>query len=154
MSIPYRIRRNLQRFFITIFALVIICAVCLAAWLLWLNRYVIYTEDGVKIDFDLSPTLPSGQLAVPPTPGETVNIVYGDEDIPIVEPSTELMQMIGCTISSDMLLNNLPAVQQAVDGLPRGSYVLLDIKTVRGDFLYTTALGRKAGAFDTAEVDK
>lgn len=153
MSIPYRIRRNLQRVFIAIFVLVIVSAVLLAAWLLWLNRYIIYTEDGVKIDFDL-PTHPSGQLATPPTPGETVNIVYGDEDIPIIEPSTDLTQMIGCTISSEMLLNNLTGVQQAVESLPWGSYVLLDVKTVRGDFLYSTTLGRKTGAFDTAEVDK
>lgn len=154
MSIPYRIRRNLQHVLVTVFVLVIIAALLLTAWLLWLNRYVVYTEDGAKIDFDLSPTHPTGQLATPPTPSETVNIVYGDPDIPIIEPSTELVQMNGFTISADMLLTNLSGVTQVVSELPWGSSVLLDVKTVRGDYLYSSTLGRTTEAYDTAEVDR
>lgn len=153
MSIPYRIRRLLQRFAVTVLVLVIFCAALLAAWLLWLNRFVVYTDDGAKFDFSLSHTLPSGEQAAPPTQGETVHISYGDADDLIEKPSAELSQIIGHFVSAEMLLSDPRGVEAALEALPKGSTVLMNVKTLRGEFLYSSTVGRNTSEIDTALVD-
>lgn len=154
MTIPYRIRRLLQRFAIALLVLVIFSAALLTSWFLWLNRYVIYTDEGAKLDFSLSHTLPSGELATEPLPGETVDIIYGDAGDLIPDQSEELTQLIGYTVSAETLLSDPDAVEMALNMLPKGSVVLLELKTLRGDFLYSTTLGRKSEKLDTTQIDR
>lgn len=154
MTIPYRIRRNLQRFFTTLLLLVFVAVIVFGAWLLWLNRYVIYTRDGAKFDFDLSYTHPSGELAPPEPTGESVNISYGDSSELIEIPSKELKQMVGFTVTTQMLTENMSEVQQALSELPAGTPVLLDVKNSRGEFLYSSHMGRSPDGFDSAQMDK
>ena len=52
--IPYRTRRALRRLCVTVLVLLLIVMALALCWLLWLNRYVIYTRDGAKLDFNLS----------------------------------------------------------------------------------------------------
>ena len=47
--IPYRTRKFLRSLFIGLAALVLAAAALLVCWMLWLGRYVVYTEDGVKL---------------------------------------------------------------------------------------------------------
>ena len=154
MTIPYRIRRLLQRFAITLLVLAVFSVALLASWLLWLNRYVIYTDEGAKFDFSLSHTLPSGELATPPAPGETISISYGDPEDLIPEKPKELTQIVGYTVSAEMLLNDLNGVSTAIKNLPNGSAVLLELKNLRGEFLYSTTLGRTIGGIDITQVDR
>lgn len=154
MSIPYRIRRLLQRLAVAVLVLVIFSAAVLASWLLWLNRYVVYTDEGAKFDFSLSHTLPLGQPAIPPAPAETVTITYADIDDPIVEPSTEFGQIVGHTISAEMLKNDLAGVAAALEMVPNGTAILLELKTVRGEFLYSTTAGRTVDGIDVTQVDR
>lgn len=151
MTIPYRIRRGLQRFFVAISILALFAVVLLAAWMLWLSRYVIYTEDGAKLDFDLSPNLSQGELAQPPSTEETVHISYGNTDELINLNNKELQKLAGFTISAEML-TDLPAVQAAVAQLPAGTAVLLDVKNVRGEFYYQSLLGPAPKNVDTAGI--
>ena len=83
--IPFRTRQLLRRIAVTVLVLVLIAAVVLGCWVLWLDRYIIYTRDGVKLDFDLPPSLTPGRPAVPPAPGKPVDIVY-QEDIRTDDP--------------------------------------------------------------------
>lgn len=144
----------LQRFAVAALVLVIFSAAVLASWLLWLNRFVIYTDEGAKFDFSLSHTLPSGELATPPAPGETVSIVYTDEDVPVIEPTTEFGKLAGVTVSAEMLFSDTDGVAAALEALPTGTAVLLELKTVRGEFLYTTTAGRTVDSIDRTKVDR
>ena len=153
MTIPYRIRRGLQRFFITLGALTIVGLAAFAAWMLWLNRYVVYTDEGAKLDFSLSFGQSEGVIAQPPAPGNDVSISYGNTDEFTSLPAGALKQMEGYAITSDMLTaKNLPATQSALDALPAGSTVLLDVRNVRGEFFYTSSLGRAPDGVNTADV--
>lgn len=151
MTIPYRIRRGLQRFFVAISILALFAVVLLAAWMLWLSRYVIYTEDGAKLDFGLTPNLSQGELAKPPSTEETVHISYGNTDELINLNNKELQKLAGFTISAEML-TDLPAVQAAAAQLPAGTAVLLDVKNVRGEFYYQSLLGPAPKNVDTAGI--
>lgn len=154
MTIPYRIRRLLQRFAITLLVLVVFSAALLVSWLLWLSRYVVYTDEGAKFDFSLSHTLPSGELATPPAPGETIAITYGEPEDLIPEKPKELTQIVGHTVSAELLLSDPDGVSAALKALPNGSAVLLELKNPRGEFLYSTTLGRTIDSIDVTKVDR
>lgn len=151
MTIPYRIRRGLQRFLIALGVLALLAMMVLLAWLLWLSRYVIYTESGARLDFGLSPSLSEGVAAQPPSTGETVHISYGNTD-DLLAMSKELKQVKGITITSDMLIQNLSAVQEAAQELPTGTAVLFDVKNVRGEFFYASTIGPAPSNVDTAAI--
>lgn len=152
MNIPYRVRRGLQRFFITAGVVALLAIVALAAWMLWLGRYVIYTDEGAKLDFGLSYEHADGQIAQPPSARPSVPISYGNTDELLNTPTTELTQIAGYTVTTDMLANQLPEVQTALAELPAGSVVLLDVKNIRGEFYYSSALGRISTKVDTEAI--
>ena len=72
--IPYRTRNLLRKLMVTGLVLLLIVAVLLLCWFLWLNRFVIYTRGGALLDFGLSPEFSEGQQAESQEPGETVDI--------------------------------------------------------------------------------
>ena len=152
--IPYRVRSTLRKFAIAALVLLLIAAGVLLCWLLWLNRYVLYTRDGALLDFDLPMEFPQGQLAEPPAPGETIDIYYNEGANVITPESTELTQLSGFYVSGEMLAENFDAVESALKALPTGTPVLLDVKNVRGEFYYTTNLGPGATSVDPARMDK
>ncbi|MBE6917070.1 MAG: hypothetical protein E7470_04085 [Ruminococcaceae bacterium] len=154
MSIPYRVRQMLRRFAIVLLVLVILAVALLASWLLWLSRYVVYTDEGAKIDFSLSGTLPAGEIATAPAPGETVPITYVDPDDLIPELPAELTQLNGYSVSAEMLLDDPDGVAAALAELPKGSTVLLSVKNLRGEFLYSSTLGRTSDKLDSVKVDR
>ena len=64
----YRTRRMLRRALIVGLWLVIIGLLLWACWMVWIQRYVVYTRDGVKIDMDRSTTNIVGEEARPLPP--------------------------------------------------------------------------------------
>lgn len=151
--IPYRFRNALRKLCVTVLVIVLIAAIFLVFWLLWLNRYVIYTRDGVKLNFDLSLDFPEGQLAVPPTPGATIDIYYNEGENVVLPETTELQQLSGIYITGEMLAQDISGIRQQLKTLPAETPVMLDVKNIRGEFYYTTSSGRNAAAIDTAQMD-
>ena len=153
MTIPYRVRRGLQRFFITAAVLVLVFIIAFGAWMLWLSRYVVYTDDGAKLDFSLTFDHAEGEIARPPEGGNNVSISFGNTDDLDNLPSETLNKLEGCTVTMDMLTSeNFAATKAALEALNDGATVLLDIRNVRGEFSYTSSLGRAPGKTDTAAV--
>ena len=66
MNIPYRTRRALRRLGITALILVMISVVIWLCWVIWLERYVIYSRDGATLDLSLSSENRASELAVHP----------------------------------------------------------------------------------------
>ena len=153
MTIPYRVRRALQRLLITVGVLSFLFILAFGAWMLWLNRYVIYTDEGAKLDFSLPLNFPQGQIAQPPAGGNDVSISYGNTDELNGLPAGALQQIQGWVVTMDMLTTkNLATTQAALEALPAGSTVLMDVRNVRGEFYYTSSLGRAPSGVDTTAV--
>ncbi len=51
MSIPYRHRRILNRVGIAALILLLVFLVVWLCWVIWLQRYVVYTSNGAKLDY-------------------------------------------------------------------------------------------------------
>ena len=59
----YRTRRLLRRFITVLLWIAIISLFLWGCWMIWIQRYVVYTRDGVKIDMDRSTVDIAGEIA-------------------------------------------------------------------------------------------
>ena len=75
MSIPYRTRRFLKGLLTVLLVLVLLLVLVWGVWILWLDRFVVYSRDGARLDFDLEEPQ-SGELATPPEAGNPISIYY------------------------------------------------------------------------------
>lgn len=138
MILPYKTRRGLKRLGVFLLSAALILALVWVVWLLWLDRYVVYSDEGARLDFSLSKDFPNAQIATEPT-GSPISIYY-NEGNNAIDTSTELAQMNGYYISIDMLRNEIDLVWDMVRNMPAGSSVLIDLKDTAGRFYYDTSL--------------
>lgn len=155
MNISYRTRQRLRRFFTGMGVLLAAALVIWLIWLIWVGRFIVYTRDGAKLDFNLSPTFPAGELAVPPDPTEPPTILFDDPfDEPELPAEQEQTSIQGYYIQPEELKGDLTALQNKLDALPSGTAVLLDVKNSKGFFYYSTSVGTTtAPDMDIAQMD-
>lgn len=155
MELTYRTRRRLQRAGIIALAVVLASTAIWACWLVWLERHIVYSRDGAVIDFELTSRDPGeGQLALPPEDQENVSVYYNDgSDVSALDIS--LRQISGYYITSDMLASDLDTIRATVAALPVGSAVMMEVKTIKGTFNYTTGIegASLTSSVNTAGVD-
>lgn len=148
MNLSYKTRRRLQNLGIFTLILLLLAIVVWAVWMLWLDRYVVYTSEGAKLDFSLSVEELSGEIAQKPGVQETISIYYNEGDN-AVNTSTELTQINGYYIDADMMINEMDLVMEQVQLLPVGTPVMVDMKDDWGYFYYSTTVSSHI----TAKVD-
>lgn len=155
MAIPYRTRRRLQRLGSLLLALLVLGTCAWLCWVIWVERYIIYTEDGAVIDFDLSPEIPMGEIAQAPVAGEGPEIHYNEGEN-AVNTSTDLLQMNGYYITYDLLKNDFDNVKAKVEALPTNTPVMIDVKGGYGSFYYSSDLEEAviSQSLDTTKVDE
>lgn len=148
MAISYRTRQRLRRtgsLVVTILVAAVLVTICL---LLWLRRFVVYTDDGVRLDFSRQ-ELPPAQIPQAPTVPDTVPIIF--DDSPFREGLTQLK---GYYLNPQDLMKDPAAVQVYLETLPAGTPVMLDLKGYRGYFYYPTNVGlTTSGSFDMSKMD-
>ena len=140
MTIPYRTRQALRNLGVAGMILLLFLIALWLVWLLWLDRFVVYSRDGAKLDFSQSVEYISGEPAVRPGQNETVSIYYNEGDNAL-NISTELVQLVGFYIDADTLLKDIPGALAIVKKLPPGTPVMIDMKDIQGRFYYSTSLG-------------
>ena len=130
MFLSYRTRRFLKSL-ATVFLVIILIAVLVwAVWLLWLDRYVVYSRDGARLDFEL--VMPeAGELATPPEVKNPITIYYNEGDNAL-NTSTELGQISGYYITTTMLMENPTQVLDLVRKMPDQAPVLIEMKDIVG----------------------
>lgn len=153
MTIPYRTRRTLRNLGVAGMILLLFLIALWLVWLLWLDRFVVYTRDGVKLDFSQSAEHLSGVLAVPPEQDETVSIYYNEGDNAL-NISAELTQLSGYYISVDALMKDMDKVLAKVKLLPAQTPVLIDMKDIQGRFSYATTLGFVNSKIDAGAMEQ
>ena len=153
MILPYRTRRFFRGLAIFFLVLVLLAVAVWLVWLLWLDRYVVYTSDGATLDFSQSDKTISGVPALPPEEDFTVSIYYNEGDNTL-NTSTELTQVAGYFISTQMLELELDTVMAQLRKLPANTPVLVEIKDPTGRFYYPTALGPVYSGVDAGKVEE
>ncbi len=139
MRIPYRHQRVLNRLATAALILVLIFILVWLCWVIWLQRYVIYTSEGATIDFNQSSYDSHGKEAVPPQAEQNISIYY-NEGADAINTSKELEAVNGYYITTDMFQNDMDNVMLQVERLPAGTAVMIDMKGDYGSFYYASNL--------------
>ena len=151
MTLSYRTRRRLLTLGTVLLILALLLVVVWMVWLLWLDRYVVYTREGAKLDFSLSSQQISGELAVPPDDNIDVSIYYNEGDNTL-NTSTELVQLYGYYIDALMLQEDAAGILDVLKKLPPQTPVMIELKDITGRFLYPTGLGAMNTSVDQTKV--
>lgn len=141
MSLSYRAKHRLRR---SITATVVIICMALTAfmgWMIWVDRYIIYTREGARLDFELSELPHNGDPAAPPTVPEPIKIVQQEANTDNSQTVIEQVSISGYYIKSSDLKEDIPGVIEKLQALPSGTAVLMDMKTIKGSFYYSTTVG-------------
>ena len=149
MNISYRTRQLIRRccsVTLTVAVVLLVVALCL---ILWLQRFVVYTDSGAVLDFSQSKDLPPSQIPQPTDAPPAVTIHYRDD------PFREgLQQLSGYYINPEDLMDDPDAVRTRLEALPAGTPVLLDVKGYRGYFYYSTQVGKTtSSSYDMSKMD-
>ena len=139
MNLSYRTRRFLQGLGIFAIILALLALVFSLVWMLWLDRFVVYSRDGAKFDFSLSSQDISGVKVTKPVAPD-VNIVIG-EGTKEEEISLDLVQLSGYYADVSMLEREFDLVLQQAANIDSGTPVRRDVKDFYGYFLYTSSVG-------------
>ncbi len=150
MTIPYRTQRVLKRILAGLLAAALVLAAGYACWFVWLQRYVVYSTDGgVRLDFNLQPIKPGEPAVKPEDMDVTINFDGADEMI----TSTELVRLDGYYVEPEAM-GNLAEVKTQIQALPSGTPVMVDVKSIRGDFYYSSAVSsNRSSKVNSAEMD-
>lgn len=149
-SMSYRAKLRLRKILkISLIVLSVLLVVSIVGFV-YLQRFLVYTPDGVKLDFNQSeePKTPSGSQAETQAVPE-VSIVYG-EATPDMDEDTPIS---GYYIDISML-QDPDAVYDAVRTLEGPGVVMIDLKSSSGMFYYSTGIaGAPLAEIDVTTVD-
>ena len=139
MSIPYRTRRTINRVGTLLAVLLVVGIAAWMCWVIWLQRYVVYTNDGATLNFNVSANEVTGELALPPEAAMNVSIYYNEGD-DAIDVGNEMKQLNGYYIDSDMIQKDMAGVLIRIDTLSPGTPILIDMKGPYGSFFYPSQL--------------
>ena len=151
----YRNKRAVRKTARILGCILLALALLVIGRVLYVQRYVTYTPDGVKLDYDQHLDY-TGQEQLEPDPVdypfETVLDAVAETD----EEAEKQTRLDGYSISTTMLVNGVEQVRDALRSVDGYNAIILDVKSIYGNFYYSTELtgAPKADALDITEVDK
>ena len=156
MALTYKTRQFYRRLFRFVAVLVMAALILLLCWVLWLRRFLIYTGEGVRLDFDLSQDWPLGVTGQASLPSTHPDIFFSDPPpttttLPVDQIPVDRFEAYH--VSLEELQNERDLVLERILALPEGTPVMLDVKGYWGYFYYSSALGASSGSFDMAVMD-
>ena len=135
----FRNKRALRRVLLTALCLVLLVGLGLLCRFFYLSRYVVYSGDEAYLDFDRT-------LSASRTPQSSQN----PEEFPFTtliaaqspdEPQTQQRAQIqGYYITTNMLSDGVDAVRAALDAANDYNAVMIDVKSVFGNYYYRSKL--------------
>ena len=137
-NLTYRTRKRLKTAGLIAGGAVALGTLVWLCWVLWLGRFVVYSRDEVKLDFDW---VTPGEFVVALPPEEKdVNILYDDGNEVVVDRTKPLEQLAGFYVTTEMLVDDPKAVEDMIREQPKGTAILLELKTGTGNFCYKSSL--------------
>ena len=153
-NLTFTTKRRLQRAGLISAIVIMVLILIWFCWVIWLERYVVYSRDGATIDTNLPERMAGGQVAAPPATDETISI-YINEGSDAIDTELKLKKISGYYVEQEQLIEDIQTVRDVVATLPPETAVLLELKNIYGGFNYTSGLqdATIASTVDTAAVD-
>lgn len=157
--VSYRNRQRLRKLLIALgiaLAVLLIAAICIV---IYLQRYIVYTRDGAHLDFGSRPgaaetdtsegaALHNPEFQIENDDGLT-NVTVEVDTEPDCEMDAGMGQIRGVYVTVDMF-SDMDALRASLDALEGQTAVLLDLKSIYGNYYYHTSV---AGAELSSAVD-
>lgn len=163
--VSYRNRQRIRKLLIALgiaLAVLIVAAVCVV---IYLQRYIVYTRDGAHLDFSSRPGAstseptdetvlenPEFQVETDTTvPDVTIEVDTTPDD----SMASGMSRIRGVYVTADMLAD-LDALTAKLDSLEGQTAVMLDLKSIYGNYYYHTELpsSELSSAVDADGVDQ
>ena len=138
MRLTFTTKRKIQRITLASLVLLMVGLLVWFCWVIWLERYVVYTDEGASLNFDLEDP-GRGQVASPPNAEETVSIYYNEGEAAI-DANWELTQLNGYYIDTATLKEGVANTREMLATLTSGSAVMIELKSIKGSFYYSSGL--------------
>lgn len=138
MHLTYKTRRLLQQIGTVLLAVLLVTILVWFCWVVWLERYVVYSRDGARLDFDRAENM-TGEIAVPPEADMSVSIFF-NEGSDAVELTTELTPLNGYYIDYNALRGSMDDIRMDLNRLKAGTPIMIELKGGYGSFYYTSNL--------------
>lgn len=168
MLFSYKTRRFLAGIVPTLLTVLVLVLAAVVCGLLWLQRFVVYTPQGVKLDFSLQP--PNAAAVIPQRPTDSrVVIEYPDgeadapqppddePDLPDLpeEPVGPQRQPIGGYEFDVKKLHEDPEkIRSQLENLPAGTAVMVRVSNLWSYRYYTSAFGKPASEENRKKLDE
>lgn len=152
--LSYQGKTRLKKWMIALGILALVAALVWFCWIIWLQRYIIFSRDGVHFDFDRSTLdleykLPNDSDQRQELP---LDIFINDGEnatLPIEEKALRMIS--GVYVDTPMLLDGIDKVEEDLSALTPEAAVLLDVKSIYGNYYYTTGI---PGASQSESIDR
>lgn len=155
--LSYHSKMRLRKILTVVGIVALVLIAIWACWMVWLQRYIVFTRDGVVFDFSRS-TLSlaekaEGQVLAEESMPVDIQILTQEE---IEQQEQKTQTLSGVYADTDMLSHNLEAVKESLKVLPEGTAVMLDVKSIFGNFYYTTTIdgANPSSAIDIKAMDQ
>jgi hypothetical protein len=137
-NLTWRTRKRLKTAAIVLGSIVGVSLALWLCWILWLGRCVVYTGDTVRLDFDW--VTPGEFVEAVEPEHKDVNIIFDDGSEVVVDRTKPLERMDGFYVTTGMLTDDVAEVERLVREQPKGTAILLELKTGTGNFCYKSSL--------------
>lgn len=151
----YRNKRAVRKTARILGGVLLALALLVIGRVLYVQRYVTYTPEGVRLDYDQKIDY-TGQAPAEPDPAEYPFETVVDAAAQTDEEAEKQTRLDGYSISTTMLVNGVDQVRSALAEVDGYNAVVIDVKSIYGNFYYSTQLSGapRADALDISEVDK
>ena len=148
-NLTWRTRKRLKTAAIVLGSIVSVSLALWLCWILWLGRFVVYTGDTVRLDFDW---VTPGEFIDATEPSKPdVQIIFDDGSEVVVDRTKPLERMAGFYVTTDMLTGDLAEVERLIREQPKDAAILLELKSGTGNYYYSTTM---PNATVSQKVDK
>ena len=153
-NLTFSAKRRLQRAGLISAIVIMVLILVWFCWVIWLERYVVYSREGATINTNLPERMAGGQVAAPPAVDETIEI-YINEGSDAIDTEKKLKKISGYYVEQEQLIEDIQTVRDVVATLPPDTAVLLELKNIYGRFNYSSSLSDAtiASNVDIAAVD-
>ena len=150
--LSYQAKTRLRKILIGLLMLALVLLVVWICWMVWLQRYIVFTRDGVVFAFDRSTLLLEEKAESQVTQPEriTMELEIADETVPV-----QSQTLSGVYVDTELLTGQLEQVPAELAALEPGTAVMLDVKSIFGNYYYSTQMtgGEQSTAVDISAMD-